>query len=425
MTVRISILQSLDGGFSQILGLLLSCTILIGLGCDQTGMVADNDLLLTPLSSAVLSNGKITVELMPSSAISRGSYYPDPLDTDLRTTHLNAVGLWLAATTDVVRSNVATAITPTIPRIEFAATTGGSEGIYFVTRDTLDSNILNWPTELGAPVNFDGRPKLYGDQMAWGAFQPTVAVSGESAPLTDLRVGISLFVFNQGPLTDAFFVRYDIRNMSNQSFSELHVGFGGDVDLVMYNRSGPVCGLLDWWDNQTGYDLENHITYTYISPHDSDGDLPDKCYGTVVGFSILNMFSPGSTGENKLAHRIWRRDQHHSYPDFSGELLVNGEIVLFALQGLSPTGASMVDPETNIPTKFAFTGDPLTGAGWIDERHDVRSLQSIKPIDLGPGEMRSMTVVWLIADGDNLESGINLLKSQFAQVMSRRDLWDY
>jgi hypothetical protein len=86
----------------------------------------------------------------------------------------------------------------------------------------------------------------------------------------------------------------------------------------------------------------------------------------------------------------------------------------------------MVDPTTGTPTKFAFTGDPISGSGWLDEdRRDIRSMQSIAPFDLAPGDVRSLTVVWLVATGQDLEDGLSLFREQFDYIMSRRDAWDF
>jgi len=425
MTVSRPILQSLDYGSIRKLGLMLSCIVLFSLGCDQTGMALKDDLTLTPVSTAVLTNGTIKVELRNTGSISQGHYYPNPSDMDLITFHMLSGGIWLAANQDIFRANATTGVTRPIPRFELVPTGSDRDGVFHITRDSLDSNILNWPVEIGAPVEIDGRPKLYGDQMAWGALQPTSAIEGDNASVDGLRIGVSLYLYDQGPLSNAFFVRYDIQNTSSVAISNLHLGFNADTDLVKYDHFEPLCGPLDEDENHTGYDLQNHITYTYLAPDLSYGPLPEDCYGTVVGYSILEMSQPGGFGEAKLAHRILRRRTNETFPEFAGGLIVSSEHILLALQGLSPSGGPMIDPSTGSSTLFAFTGDPVSETGWIDDRHDSRSLQSIEPINLGPGEVRSMTVVWLIADGDNLESGINLLKSQFALVMSRRDLWDY
>ena len=137
------------------------------------------------------------------------------------------------------------------------------------------------------------------------------------------------------------------------------------------------------------------------------------------------MSSTGGLGEHKMAHRIIREHSDKAFPEFHLGAISTPTRLLFALQGLSPFGDPMVDPTTGNPTKFAFTGDPVSKSGWIDDRTDVRSLQSIAPFDLAPSEVRSLTVVWLIAKGKNLKNGLELFRAQYDLIMSRREMWDF
>ncbi|GMQ83155.1 MAG: hypothetical protein BMS9Abin05_2642 [Rhodothermia bacterium] len=391
--------------------------------CDGSGPGEQQSIVLPTSAEVTLTNGTVSVVLDSLSMVSRSKWNYDPNALDLFSEPINSAGLWLAAEQEGTRSNIASPF-PWANGFELMSTEKESGGIYEITRENLEFEILNWPISLGAPVEINGNPKMYGDRMAWAAFEPSSTPGDESTSLKGLRVGLSIFVFDQAPLSNSVFLRYDIKNISSETISNLHVGYGGDTDLVQYRESsGKICETA-WWENQTGYDLSRHITFTYTSRHPEDSVQSDDCYGAVAGYSILNMSSPRGLGQNKLAHRIWRRNQFASYPEFSGELLENGEVILFALQGLSPSGAPMVDP-SGTQTKFAFTGDPIAMTGWIDERHDVRSLQSIQPVDLAPGDERSITVAWLMAKGPNLETGLELFKEQFDLIMSRRDAWDF
>lgn len=105
--------------------------------------------------------------------------------------------------------------------------------------------------------------------------------------------------------------------------------------------------------------------------------------------------NPNAIGSDILASRIWRRDANTTQnPDFSEDRMTSPEMVQFALHGRSVLGDPMFNPVTGKQTNFAFTGDPVTGTGWLEERHDGRSMISLQPITLSPGERASFTVVY-------------------------------
>ncbi|GMQ81535.1 MAG: hypothetical protein BMS9Abin05_0967 [Rhodothermia bacterium] len=406
----------------------LLCVALLSLlfgACDGAGVSVTPTIDLTPLQTVEVSNGRFSIRLDDRSTVGRSRWLPEPGNPDLWVSTFSLSGLWLAADQGPYRSNVGSVTPNAISSFEFASTETENIGIFVITKDSLESEILNWPVELGAPVEADGTPQIYGDLMAWAAYQPATAPGVGVTSLSGVRVGVSLFMFVEEPLSNALFIRYDIRNTSNETLSDLHIGYGADTDLLLYERLGIECGRLAWNENQTGYDLDNHVTYTYVTPHPEDGSRPRECYATVVGFSILDMSSPNGLGGSKMAHRILREKVYDSYPEFATTEITNSEHLRLALEGLSPSGDQMIDPTTGSPSRFAFTGDPVSKTGWLDQRIDVLSVQSITPIDLAPGDERSITVAWLIAKGQNFETGLELFREQFDQIMSRRDLWDF
>jgi hypothetical protein len=113
------------------------------------------------------------------------------------------------------------------------------------------------------------------------------------------------------------------------------------------------------------------------------------------------------------------------YGIFSETLMHSPEAIFLGLNGLAYDGTAMFDSTLQQETKFAFPGDPITGNGWLDVRHDGRALQSLEPIDLDPGETRSMTVAFIISRGPSLEAGLNGLKETYDRITENRSLWDY
>lgn len=412
----------------------LAVAVAAAVGCDSQGTIpgggsatgSSRDELrtgaLTPEPSQYLENEVLGFRVDRLGGIAGTAWNLDPGDPTLRSWLLSMAGLWLAAERDGIRSNT---VGTRGNGFEFDSTGYGPVGVFKVDRESDRRQIVNWPSRLGAPADPDGSPRLYGDRMAWAAYVPSARFDPDRA-LSDLGIALSAWMWDRQDLSESFFLRYDVTNRGTEAYRDLHVGFGADPDLFR-NRTGvAVCPGLTYWHNQVGYDPERRLTFVYTARHAEDGEQADACYGLVEGFAILDTSAPEGLGPEMLAHRIWTRQEFNTpYPNFSGERLEAGQVALWALQGLSATGEPMIDPTTGQATRFAFTGDPVAGTGWISERTDWRSLLSLRPIELAPGETRSMTVVWIVAQGVDLEDGLNRFRSRFDAIAAERGLWDY
>ncbi|MFO7314140.1 MAG: hypothetical protein C0P73_008110, partial [Rhodothermus marinus] len=79
-----------------------------------------------------------------------------------------------------------------------------------------------------------------------------------------------------------------------------------------------------------------------------------------------------------------------------------------------PAGDPFVDPTTGQVTKFALTGDPVTGRGWIDGQQlppgDRRIVLSSGPFSMEKGDTVDVVVGQIAALGTNNLSSVSLLK---------------
>lgn len=99
--------------------------------------------------------------------------------------------------------------------------------------------------------------------------------------------------------------------------------------------------------------------------------------------------------------------------------------VFNALQGFSATGQSMVDPTTGLHTKWALTGNPVTGEGWLDRILDSpRSLMSTNVFSLAASESASITIAMMTVSDKNLELGIDRLMSLSDELRLSSKLWN-
>ncbi len=408
------------------------CVLVMGLisGCDSVEADLSREQVefqlgdsLTVLSDYTLSNGTV------QARVRRGNYIYSIYEAEELGQKTGGggslTGLWMATNTPTFEANLGTFIPNGING--FATVSGDSleKGFFIITADSVDGPIDNWPTHLGAPTESARIPKLYGDRMLWMAQQTEQESYPNSASIEDVAVGVTLFAFDSGPLVNVMFVRYDVTNKGTESIDNLHLGFGSDLDIFRQGRGVEnQCRSL-WVDhNSSGYDLDRDISYVYVKPG-LPGEYTDECFGLVAGFSILSMQSDHGLDQPKLAHRIWRERSYLEYGVFSETLMDTPEHVFLAMNGLAYDGTAMFDSTLNRETKFAFPGNPVTGTGWLDVRHDGRALQSIEPFDLQVGDTRSMTVAFMISRGPNLEQGLRGLKETYDQVLQNRASWDY
>jgi hypothetical protein len=270
-----------------------------------------------------------------------------------------------------------------------------------------------WPGELGAPyVDANGNgiwdkgidtPKLSGDQTLWCVYNDGNLtwhfMSGKTMPL-GIEVHAMYYGFNtSGPLNNTMFMQWKIINKSDAQYDSVFVGLFSDFDLGDGN------------DDIDGYDSTNQMAYVFNADNDDAGfsgygSAPPAC-GTV--------FLGGNPELHPYAYPVWIKGMDGDPPlgnDFYSIAAYN------YLRGLKKyTGEPNVNPVTNLPDKFAFTGDPVTNSGWTRlgsgyNSSDIRSLLSLGPITLAPGDTQVVHAAFVIARGnDRLESVIQLRES--------------
>lgn len=258
----------------------------------------------------------------------------------------------------------------------------------------------NWPSEIGAPVDESGKPKVYGDQMCWSVFESDTTLGHNSVysrPIKHLKVTQTIYGYKSDELRNVLFIKYGILNSSSEDWNNVTLGFFSDTDLPNTSQ------------NQTGYDSTGAISFTY-----------ERGSNTVAGFCFLE--TPNNLDEN--SHRIMRKNDYYD-PDFGEYTFTSYEQIPQILNGLSNDGNPMINPVTGLPTKFAFTGNPVTETGWIDTPVDVRSLLSLNSFTLGAGETTWVTIAWVITQKSDLESSITAFKNKINDVKANKSLWQF
>ncbi len=381
---------------------------------------------LSTISSAVISNNAFSARLNKISTLRGATWkFTSQSGKELSLFLVNVSGLMIGTRHDGLQASTGVSINNTLDRFKVIESETDSGGLYLIDRTLNDHEITNWPVELGAPTNSDGSHRLYGDKMAWAPFVAESPGSSGKGGVEDLRIGMSVYVFEDSRYRDAIFVRYDIKNVGTESIPEVLIGFYSDVDLVALDDSQEDCGLDYYNINQSGYDLDRGLLYAYNRPEIVDGELSADCYGFTTGMAFLDL-SAGNISNGIHSNRLVTESPSGSfYPQFSTALIQDPTTVIRALQGLDASGSPMTNPITNQTTLFSFPGDPVARTGWLDERRDIYQLLSKPAFALGAGETKSVALVWLMASGSDFGSAISELKSRYDAVIAAPELWDF
>jgi hypothetical protein len=144
--------------------------------------------------------------------------------------------------------------------------------------DNAGSNpdYASWPAALGAPVNSDGTPKIYGSQTLFAVYNDLNAANHSvkfgTTPM-DAEVQQTTFGFNTaGALSNTVFLRYKIINRSTSTWQDAYIALWADPDLGNAN------------DDLMGIDTSRTLGFVY------NGQESDAVYGSpapALGYKIL------------------------------------------------------------------------------------------------------------------------------------------
>ena len=90
-------------------------------------------------------------------------------------------------------------------------------------------------------------------------------------------------------------------------------------------------------------------------------------------------------------------------------------------RGFDKVGNVIIDSVTRQPTRFPFSGDPVTGSGWIDNRHnpgEAGILMFTGPFTLAAGDSQWMMAALIPADAGEPMPSITLLRDHAARLRS-------
>ncbi len=292
--------------------------------------------------------------------------------------------------------------------------------IYKINKgDVTSYDYTHWPFNQGAYADSLGKPFMMGDQMMFYSYTDGYPGAhgnnaGSTPPLKAQILQTNwCFVKDYSPLGNIILTEQRIINRGNLPWNKCYFALWSDDDVGDAN------------DDAGGCDTNLNLAYTY------NFDNNDPNYGLsppAVGFQILRgplVASPGDTARffnpplsNNLVEKpgysfvgmscfnlYYNSDPFYGDPSNFRETYMN-------MEGKTRRGLNWVNPATMQPTNFPFSGDPESGAGWIEVNNGGRRwLQAMGPCTVNPGDTQSIVTAQIIARGANNRNSVSLLKN--------------
>ncbi len=247
--------------------------------------------------------------------------------------------------------------------------------VYKISKGDDSTNIdyAEWPTEFGAPVDNNGNPLILGDQTLWTAFNSldstmTNSVWWQEKPAPfPVEFHQTVFARNgsgndeQDIFANTVFIEWEIINKGNQQIDSSFFGFWTDIDF------DPIL------DNRPGIDIQKQLGYCWTNNAVGGTDSIPAAVGYTLLYGPVVPSTGGSAtfkGRTIANYTNLALSSFHGIADDFGQppLISDASSLKDAWnysRGLNSYGETIIDPTTNNPTKFPFSGDPVTGQGWI------------------------------------------------------------
>jgi hypothetical protein len=293
--------------------------------------------------------------------------------------------------------------------------------IYKISKGDDNSNpdYAEWPDTLGAPVDQNGDPLVYGDQTLWTVYNAVDTsvyrnLWNDYFPPVPVEIRQTVFAHagNNNDIENIFsnviFMEYTIINKGEQSIDSAYFGLWSDIDfdaaIINYPAVDSAAEVAYCWsDTNFILDINPAVGFQLL-------------YGPVINF-------PGDTaifkGRQLSGYKNIPMTSFHGIGDDSEINELYGPIRSLnnawnAARGFDLDGNVIINPITNTPTRFPVNGDPVTRQGWYQfPRNWVGGMAGgvffSGPFNLAPQDTQWAMVALVPGLGRNdLESIVNM-----------------
>jgi hypothetical protein len=294
------------------------------------------------------------------------------------------------------------------------------------TSTVLEPDVLNWPYDLGAPEKGYGQPIVFGDQMIWTVFNGADSTARPSDWLATARfmhfpVEIQQAVYahagtrsDTSLLANTAFIEWTFINKSPMRVDSCYIGLWTDLDLEYANTPFGVDTTV-----QTGYCWDKVTPDTVYDPKAAGYTL---LYGPRVPDASSTALFRGARVpgyRNLPMSSFWGIANDYASP---GWWFVGPNTVQEAwniARGYDKAGEVIIDSVTKLPTHFPWSGDPVTGKGWIytgNTAFEGGFMFFTGPFTFAPGDTQWTLIALHPAASTNIPDAITAVRRNAARL---------
>ena len=293
-----------------------------------------------------------------------------------------------------------------------------------------DPDVRDWPVDLGGPVDSVGGPLLLGDQLVWSVFNgtdstviPTDWQRSANFPHLPVEIHQSLYGY-AGARTDTslmantVFIEWTFINATGLRIDSCYVGLWTDLDI-----GNPLSNPFSIDTvTQTGYCWDStplDSLNRYYSPRATGYTL---LYGPRVPEASSKAVFCGRTVDgyrNLPLSSFWGMRNDYGPPPYGPVGPNTIEEAWNIARGYDKSGQTIIDPTTGLPTRFPWSGDPLTGTGWIYSgftEGEAGFLFFSGPFTFAPGDTQWMMLALLPAASVDPLDAIHAVRANAARL---------
>ncbi|MCD4665785.1 MAG: T9SS type A sorting domain-containing protein, partial [Bacteroidales bacterium] len=301
---------------------------------------------------------------------------------------------------------------------------GRDKQIFRVLKINLGDNKYNnidyaeWPFHYGAPEDKQGNPRLFGDQTLWCSYTDSYDENRDYNVCPPLGAEIHQLIWGWKKIDNIMFVRWEIINKNKDVWENAYFGLFSDPD-VMNATNDLVCSdstlsLVCCYDASVRQFMLPVHAVGYIlleSPSFyAPGDTAQTLFGIKPDFKNVPIYSPkmGKSTPDGFQDPPYRSER-------TAQILYN------RLRCFDRDGEPAIDPTTGKPTNWAFSGDPITGLGWLEQptySRDRRMMLSMGPLNMARGDTAFITAAIIPVQRHKNTTCIFNLKQEAKAVQS-------
>ena len=286
--------------------------------------------------------------------------------------------------------------------------------------NSSNNDFVTWPADLGAPVDPSGKPLLLGDELIWSVFNGADSTAHPLdqgfGPISHLPVEIQQSVYAHASSTtdtsllgNTVFMEWTFINKGTATIESCYVALWTDIDFDDFEHNFPAV------------DTSLQVGYCW------DGLATPEGSPYAVGYVLLHgPIVPDPSGTSFFRGRVRPGYKNLALSSFWGIISDVGPVNSFiagptsmsaawnVARGYDKAGGVILDSVSKTPTRFPYSGDPVSGTGWVYNlvytAGEEGFLMFTGPFNFAPGDTQWVMTALVPALGSDRFESIRVLR---------------